>query len=144
MASEYPYDGFVKVFVSSTYGDLKEEREKLLQRLNRSVCAIGMERFIPNGDSPQEIALLDENMGLKNCDAAIFLITPWYGSLLKNCNIADCTSSCPMHRKQTGLKKQQKISYTNCEYNYARSKKIPYQPYLIENGWEILEILSRI
>ena len=115
MASKYPSDGFVKVFVSSTYSDMKEDRRILLDRLNRSVCAIGMEGFIPNGESSQEIALTNEHTGLKNCDAAIFLITPWYGSLLEKCDIPDCTSPCPMKKELSAHKKRQKISYTHCE-----------------------------
>ena len=128
-------DGFVKVFVSSTYIDMKEERRELIERLNRSVCAIGMEGFIPSEKSSQETALLDDYRGLKNCDAAIFLITPWYGSLLKNCTIRDCKASCSMKPKSIRRKRRRKVSYTHCEYNYARGKRIPYQAYLIENRW---------
>ncbi len=129
-------DGFVKVFVSSTYIDMKKERRELIERLNRSVCAIGMEGFIPSEKSSQETALLDDYRGLKNCDAAIFLITPWYGSLLKNCTIPDCKASCSMKPKSIRRKRRRKVSYTHCEYNYARGKRIPYQAYLIENRWD--------
>jgi tetratricopeptide (TPR) repeat protein len=131
-------EGLIKVFISSTFRDLKDEREQILNKLNQALLPIGMEYFIPDGKKPQEIALFDEKQGLINSDLVIFLISPSYGSLIKECKLKDrCKANCPM--KAGSLNP---ISYTHCEYKFAKAEKKHCQVYLYDkNGWEIVKIL---
>jgi tetratricopeptide (TPR) repeat protein len=124
----------LNVFVSSTFRDLKEERKRLLDKLEPALNGVGMEiNFVPDGHTSQEIGI--DN--LRNSDSVIFLISPHYGSLLNECTIADCpVEDGPL---KTG---QGKISYTHCEYKVALAEKKPHQAYLVERGWEVLEELK--
>lgn len=123
----------LRIFVSSTFSDLKGEREILLNKLEQALIGVGMEHFIPDGKTSQEIGIQE----LRNCDSVIFLITPYYGSLLKECRIDNCpVEDCPM-KKGKG-----KISYTHCEYNVALAENKPHQAYLIDKGWDMIEVLK--
>lgn len=131
-------EGMLKVFISSTQKDLKVERELLIDQLNHSLSAVGMEIFGTDGRiTSQEIALLDEKTGLKNCDLVIFLLTPGYGSTITECKIAECIADCYFRKDNT-----KKISFTHCEYKFAESKNIPCQAYIIGNDWEIVKKLQ--
>ncbi len=127
-------DGMLKVFISSSLKDLKPERQSLINRINESLSAIGMESFVSDGRTSQEIALLDDKMGLKNCDLAIFIISPYYGTLINECHIIDCKADCEFKRDKT-----KKISYTHCEYKFAIAEKIPMQIYIIDRDWNIIK-----
>ncbi len=128
----------LKVFVSSTQKDLKIEREIIIDRLNESLSAVGMEIFGTDGRiTSQEIALLDEKTGLKNCDLVIFILTPHYGSIIDECKITECKADCYFKNDKT-----KKISFTHCEYKFAESKNIPCQVYIIDNEWEIVNKLQ--
>lgn len=134
-------EGLLKVFLSSTFRDLQDERQELIQKLNQAINPIGMEFFIPDGKTSQEIALLDENSGLKNSDIVIFLLSPYYGSDITECKISDCKADCPL--KEKGSKK--KISYTHCEYKFAKAENKPILVYLFdEDSWEILQPLFQM
>lgn len=88
------------VFVSSTYEDLKAERQKVIESLLSLNCfPIGMEYFNASDDSQWEVIknLIDES------DYYILIIAGRYGSI-------DETSG---------------ISYTQKEYEYAKSKGVP-------------------
>jgi tetratricopeptide (TPR) repeat protein len=100
----------LKVFVSSTFRDLKREREELIENLDHVLETAAMEKFIPHGGTSQEDAITQ----LRDSDVVIFLISPFYGSLLDMCVVKDCKAAC-------GMKKTPKnrISYTHCEYLYA-------------------------
>jgi hypothetical protein len=134
-------EGLLKVFVSSTFRGLKDERDLILDKLNQALLPIGMEFFIPDGKTSQEIALLDEKQGLINSDLVIFLISPNYGSLIKQCNLREiCKANCPM---KTGS--SEAISYTHCEYKFAKAEKKHYQIYLYDkNGWDLVQQLHQM
>lgn len=73
----------LRVFLSSTFRDLKGERRQLLDNLNQALSDVGMENFIPDGRTSHEISIEE----LRKSDTAIFLISPYYGSLIKECKI---------------------------------------------------------
>ncbi len=124
----------LKVFIGSTCRDLKDERRQILEKLESSLYGVGMETFIPDGRSSQEIGI----EALRCSEIAIFLISPEYGSLIDDCKIKDCKSMiCPMKNKK------EKISYTHCEYFMALAEGKPNQAYVIGKDWEVIEILSK-
>jgi len=127
-------EGMLRVFISSTQKDLKEERLSLINKINESLSAIGMESFVSDGRTSQEIALLDDKKGLKNCDLAIFIISPYYGSLLDRCRIDYCKADCDFKKNE-----KRKISYTHCEYRFAVAEKKPIQIYIIDRDWNVIK-----
>ncbi|GAG40386.1 unnamed protein product, partial [marine sediment metagenome] len=82
----------LKVFISSTSRDLGIFRDKIFNQLDKTLEGIGMEHFIPKGITSQTSSI--EN--LRKSDVVIFLISPYYGSLLENCAIDDCWAECSM------------------------------------------------
>lgn len=105
--------GILKVFLSSTFKDLQPMREKLIERLDGALMSAAMEKFIPTGETSQKIALEE----LKESDLAVFLISPYYGTDISTCEfISECQADCGMKNKA----KKEKISYTWCEYRFAR------------------------
>lgn len=101
-----------QVFISSTFEDLKEEREKVIEiLLNKNCIPVGMEYFPAADDSQMTIIkhLIEE------CDYYILILGGRYGSLEP---------------------KSQK-SYTHLEYDYAIEKGIPISAFYIENKDEL-------
>lgn len=47
----------LRIFLSSTFRDLFEERASILQAINKALIDMGMENFVPNGTTSQKIAL---------------------------------------------------------------------------------------
>lgn len=95
------------VFVSSTYEDLKEERQEVVNALLKMDCfPIGMEYFNASDKSQWEVikSLIDE------CDYYILIIAGRYGSVE------------PASGK----------SYTQLEYEYARKVGVPTIAFLHE------------
>jgi len=134
-------EGLLKVFISSTFRDLQIERHDLIEKLNLAISPIGMEFFIPDGKTSHEIALLDENCGLKNSDIVIFLVSPNYGSEINECKISYCKAECPLKE----IKNPQKISYTHCEYKFAKAENKPFLIYLFdEESWDLLQPLYQM
>jgi hypothetical protein len=122
----------LRVFLSSTFRDLKDERRQLLDNLNQALSDVGMENFIPDGRTSQEISI-DE---LRKSDIAIFLISPYYGSLIKECKITNCNADCPMKNKGEG------ISYSHCEYKIALAENKLHQTYVVNNDWKLIDQLK--
>jgi hypothetical protein len=93
-----------QAFVSSTYKDLLEERQEVMQALLELDCIpVGMELF-PAADDDQWTLI----KGLiDNCDYYILIVGGRYGSTHKS-----------------------GISYTQMEYEYAISKQIPIISFL--------------
>lgn len=120
----------LKIFLSSTFRDLEDIRGEILKQLNSAFKGVGMEEFIPDGSKSQEVCI--ENLKKrKDNGIVIFLISPYYGSLMGSCSLkADCKADCPM---KTG---KGRISYTHCEYKTTIAEGILHQTYLIEQGWE--------
>lgn len=89
-----------QVFVSSTFEDLKEERNKVLQALLRIDCIpIGMEYF--NAADEDQFTVIKDL--ISTCDYYVLILGGKYGSIEN---------------------KSQK-SYTQLEYEYAKSQSIP-------------------
>jgi len=125
----------LKIFLSSTYRDLFEYREKILEEVENVLRGIGMEKFVPDGSNSQEKCISE----LKESQIVIFLISPYYGSLMPNCTIMDtCKAECPM---KTG---EGKISYTHCEYKTTIAEGIQHMSYLIKEGWKEIWDLKNI
>jgi tetratricopeptide (TPR) repeat protein len=126
--------GMLKVFLSSTFKDLRGERAALLNNLTKSLEDVSMENFLPDGKNIQKASIEE----LRKSDIAIFLISPYYGTLIDICEINDCeVSNCPM-KNNTG-----KISYTHCEYKISLARNMPHLTYLMEDdfGWGLIERL---
>jgi hypothetical protein len=97
-------DKVYQVFVSSTYGDLKDERQKVTNTLAKAgFIAAGMELF-PATDQQQ---LEYINRVIDRSDYYVVIVGGRYGSLAEN-----------------GL------SFTENEFEYARSKDIPVLAFL--------------
>ncbi len=112
----------LRVFLSSTSKDLENFRELILDALNESIDGVGMENFIPNGNYSQDVSIRE----IRKSDIVIFLITPFYGTLLNECNIEDCKAeNCPLKIKN------EPISYTHCEYKVTEAEGILHQSYFI-------------
>lgn len=93
-----------QVFVSSTYRDLSEERQEVMQALLELDCIpIGMELF-PAADDDQWTLI---KRLIDDCDYYILIIGGRYGSINAD-----------------------GISYTQMEYEYALSKEIPIISFL--------------
>ena len=90
-----------KIFLSSTYKDLIEERKKALDILDQmaDVKAIGMERFSADPNPSKEVCL----RSLRDCDAVVLIVGARYGS----------------------LDPKEMLSLTENEYNEAKALGIP-------------------
>ena len=96
------------VFVSSTYEDLKEERQEVVNALLQMDCfPVGMEYFNASDQSQWDVikSLIDE------CDYYVLIIAGRYGSV----------------EPKSGK------SYTQLEYEYARSIGVPTIAFLHNN-----------
>lgn len=101
-----------QVFVSSTYEDLKEERNKVLHALLRVNCIpIGMEYF--NAADEDQFTVIKEL--ISSCDYYVLILGGKYGSIEE---------------------KSQK-SYTQLEYEYAKEQKIPTIAFFPENPFAL-------
>ncbi|MCZ7393685.1 MAG: tetratricopeptide repeat protein [Candidatus Methanoperedens sp.] len=118
----------IKVFISSTFRDMEKERKLLRDKLKPALLTVGMEDFFPDGKTSQEIAIKK----LKDSDIVIFLISPYYGSFLKECKVKDCKEECTLGE----------ISYTHCEYKVALADNKPHLAYIIDKGWDTIRILK--
>lgn len=102
-----PQDKIYQVFVSSTYEDLKEERLAVMNALIEKNCIpIGMEYFPASNLKQFEYIkkLID------GVDYYIIIVAGKYGS----------------------IEKSSKKSYTQLEYEYARTKNIPIASFVID------------
>jgi len=126
--------GLLKVFLGSTFRELKDERKEILDKLESALTGVGIETaFVPDGRSSQEIGI----EALRSSDVAVFLVSPEYGSLIDECKIGDCIAAdCPM-KKKLG-----KISYTHCEYKVALAENKSHQAYLVGKDWAAVDKLS--
>lgn len=99
------------IFISSTYEDLKEERRKVQDTI-LSMCQfpIGMEMFSAGNEEQWEV--IQET--IDSSDYYILIIGHRYGSVIEKGKYAG-------------------ISYTQKEFQYALSKKIPILAFLIHD-----------
>lgn len=100
-------------FISSTYEDLKEERNKAIQAiLTMNQFPIGMEMFSAANDDQWKII----KEAIDSSDFYILIIGNRYGS------IEDTTG----------------ISYTEKEFDYAVEKKIPVLAFIVDNSMSMI------
>jgi hypothetical protein len=100
-----------QVFISSTYTDLVEERQAVIQQLLQMDCIpVGME-FFPAANDDQWTLI---TRVIDDCDYYVLIIGDKYGSL-----------------------SAEGISYTQKEYEYAISKGIPTVAFLHKNPGKI-------
>ncbi len=98
-----------QVFISSTYSDLKEERRKILDTLLMADCIpSGMEAFVATDNEQFEVI----KKVIDLCDYYVLIIGKRYGSV------------SPMTGK----------SYTEMEYDYAKTKDIPILVFAIDTN----------
>lgn len=96
-----------QIFVSSTYEDLKEERTKVTETILKMYqLPIGMEMF--HADDKEQWSQIQKTIDMS--DYYILIIGRCCGTLIEN----------------------EKISYTEKEYNYALSKNIPILRFVID------------
>ncbi|MFX1353962.1 MAG: DUF4062 domain-containing protein, partial [Promethearchaeota archaeon] len=125
----------LKIFLSSTSRDLEEFRKTLLDEIGKSLEGVGMESFVPRGERSQK----DSIDYLKKCQVVIFLITPYYGSLMESCTLKEsCKADCTMKTSQS------QISFTHCEYKTTIAENICHQTYIIEKDWDIIDYLKNM
>ena len=99
-----------QIFISSTYEDLKDERQKIQETiLSMYHFPIGMEMFSAGNDDQWKI--IQET--IDSSDYYVLIIGHRYGSIIKTGEDAG-------------------ISYTEKEFRYALSKKIPILAFLID------------
>ena len=100
-----------QVFISSTYTDLKNERQNIINCLLMANCIpAGMEAFIASDD--EQFNIIKRVIDL--CDFYILIIGNRYGSV----------------NEKSGK------SYTEMEYEYALSKRIPILAFVKSNYYE--------
>lgn len=105
-------DKVFRVFVSSTYDDLKEERLAVMNALIEKNCIpIGMEQF--PACNQKQIEHIKKR--IDSVDYYILIIGGRYGS----------------------IEKKSKKSYTQLEYEYAKEKGIPIASFVIANIEEL-------
>jgi len=119
--------GFIRVFLSSAYSKLISFRISIIDELDSVLESVAMEKFIPTSETSQQIALKE----LDRSDIIIFLVSPYYGSEIEKCDIADdCKADCEMKSNNGN------ISYTWCEYRYSKANEKPHISYVINEGWD--------
>lgn len=100
-----------QIFISSTYEDLKEERRKVQDTiLSMYQFPIGMEMFSAGNEEQWEI--IQET--IDSSDYYVLIIGYRYGSVIEKGEYAG-------------------ISYTQKEFQYALSKKVPVLAFLIDD-----------
>lgn len=105
-----------QVFISSTFDDLRDERRKVQDTiLSMYHFPIGMEMF--NADDEEQWKIIKQT--IDSSDYYILIIGHRYGTVIESVKYAG-------------------ISYTEKEYNYAVSKKIPVLAFLIDNNVPVL------
>lgn len=101
-----------QIFVSSTYEDLKEERSKVIQALLKINCIpIGMENF--NAADEDQFTVIKEL--ISSCDYYVLILGGRYGS----------------------IEEHSQKSYTQLEYEYAKSQDIPTIAFFRKNVDEL-------
>lgn len=65
------------IFVSSTYEDLKKERQAAIELLDRAYHAVAMEKFFASNHQAKGVCLTK----LQKCDAVTLILGGRYGSI---------------------------------------------------------------
>jgi len=113
----------LKIFISSTYEDLKDCRKYVkeeLKKLEPILTPICMEDFYPIDKISHEVCI----EYLNDSDIYVLIIGDYYGSKVGKCKIKEkfgCKAECDGN-----------ISYTHCEYRYAKSKDMPRMCFILK------------
>ena len=108
-------DKIYKIFISSTYKDLKEQRQKVIDTiLKMHYLPVAMEMFNASSDSQWKI-ITDT---IDDCDYYVLILGKRYGSVI-----------------QKGSDKG--MSYTEREFRYAKKHGIPYLAFIISDDAEV-------
>ncbi len=101
------------VFVSSTYRDLKDERELVIKAVKEVCNAIGMEKFFPDEKCILKVCL--EN--LKKCDIYIGIVGSRYGTIIPEEQLKEVEGE--------NAKNYKGLSFTHYEFRKAGELGIP-------------------
>ena len=105
-----------KIFISSTYTDLKEHRQKVIDAiLKMQYLPVGMEMFNASSDSQWKI-ITDT---IDDCDYYVLIVGKRYGSVIEQ-----------------GPEKG--MSYTEREFRYAMKQGVPYLGFLVSDEARII------
>jgi hypothetical protein len=102
----------MKIFISSTYEDLKNERREAIAIVERVGQAIAMEKFFASDHQSKDVCLKH----LQECDAMVLIFGFRYGS----------------------IEKSEGISFTEIEYNTAKALGLPIFVFLkhqLDSSW---------
>ncbi len=88
-----------KIFISSTYIDLKDERKAAMEVVDRSHHAVAMEKFFAEDHQSKDVCLGK----LYECDALVLILGERYGT----------------------VDPDEKVSITEFEYTTAKALGIP-------------------
>ncbi|OPX88463.1 MAG: photosystem I assembly protein Ycf3 [Pelotomaculum sp. PtaB.Bin104] len=119
----------IKIFLSWPHGDHSETKEKILRLIRQSLTDIGVEEknvFMPDAETAGEEVLRN----LRDSDLAIFLITPYYGSLSKGGSTADCPADTL-------------ISDIHCQLNSAVKAGKPRLTFYLKINDGVLEAINK-
>lgn len=106
----------LKVFISSTYRDLKEIRRLLIEGIEEALDAVAMEAFVPTDVCAHNKSIRE----LENSDICIFIIGDYYGTIIKDCTMKTPLCNCDGD-----------ISFTHCEYRRALQMRKPHLTYVV-------------
>ena len=122
-----------RIFLSSTFRDLKVARAKIKQSLTDSLVIVGMEEFIPSEKTPHETSIRE----LNECQIYILLMGYRYGSIISQCRVKEKK----LIRCRKDRKACKEISYTQCEYENAIGRDMPRMAIALEGVYlEFLEL----
>ena len=108
-------DKIYKIFISSTYKDLKEHRRKVIEAiLKMEYLPVGMEMF--NASSNIQWKVITDS--IDDCDYYVLILGKRYGSVMKK-----------------GIDKG--MSYTEREFRYAMEHGVPYMGFLISDDADV-------
>ncbi|MDD3653292.1 MAG: tetratricopeptide repeat protein [Desulfotomaculaceae bacterium] len=129
----------IKIFLGSACGEHSESEEKILNFINQFLAGIGVERqnvFIPDENTSRQEALKN----LNDSDLAIFLITPYYGSLIEAKCSEDCpVDNCPMYKKE---QPEEFISDLHCQFIRAIKMGKPHLTFYLKVNDGVVEAIN--
>jgi|GEM_PF-5629598 hypothetical protein len=120
------------VFVSSTYRDLKEVREKVIEAIDKVYKPIGMEKFLPDEKSTLEVCL--DN--LEKCDIYVGIIGSSYGSIVPESQLKEVEGE--NYERYKGL------SFTHYEFRKAGERGIPRAVFIVNEETILKEVKDSI
>jgi nucleoside-triphosphatase THEP1 len=109
-----------KVFISSTYRDLKEERKKAYEAVGKVCEAIGMEKLLPDDKTTLEVILRE----LKKSNIYIGIIGSRYGTIVPESQLKTVEGE--------NYKNYEGLSYTHYEFRKAGELGIPRAVFVLD------------